>query len=168
MQGRNVRVDFPTSEVDRIKPLLKRAGKREIGGVLMAEQISEGHFRVVDFSVDETTGSAAHFVRSPEHHRLALSAFFDRTGSDYTRFNYLGEWHSHPSYPVVPSHQDIASMQELVEGERGIHFAILMIVKRACFWRFECSALLFQKGLSPQGVDLSICELRGHESKRAL
>src|SRR5690606_35449888 len=149
-----VRVDFPKTEIDRMKPLLKRAGRREIGGVLMAEQISEGHFRVVDFSVDTETGSVAHFVRSPEHHRLALSSFFERTGSDYTRFNYLGEWHSHPSYPAIPSPQDIASMQELVEGERGIPFAILMIVKRARFWRFECSALLFQKGLSPQGADL--------------
>ena len=163
-----MRVDLPQNQIARMKPLLKRAGRREIGGVLMAEQICEGHFRVVDFSVDEATGSAAHFVRSPEHHRLALSKFFDRTGSDYARFNYLGEWHSHPSYPVIPSSQDIASMKELVEGERGIHFAVLMIVKRACFWRFECSALLFQKGLSPQGVDLNICEMGNHESKDTL
>lgn len=140
-----------------MKSLLKRAGKREIGGVMMAEQISEGHFRIVDFSVDEATGSVAHFVRSPEHHRLALSSFFDRTGSDYTRFNYLGEWHSHPSYPAMPSSQDIASMQDLVEGERGITFATLMIVKRTLFWRFECSALLFQRGLLPRRVNLNIC-----------
>jgi [CysO sulfur-carrier protein]-S-L-cysteine hydrolase len=163
-----VRIDFPKSEIGRMRSLLKRAGKREIGGVLMAEQISEGHFRVVDFSVDEATGSVAHFVRSPDHHRSALSSFFDRTGSDYTRFNYLGEWHSHPSFPVIPSSQDIASMQDLVEGERGINFATLMIVKRTHFWRFECSALLFQKGLSPQGVDLNICEMGGYESKSTL
>jgi len=156
-----MRVDFPKSEICRMRSLLKRAGNREIGGVMMAEQISEGHFRVVDFSVDEAIGSVAHFVRSPEHHRSALSSFFDRTGSDYTRFNYLGEWHSHPSYPAIPSLQDISSMQELVEGERGITFATLMVVKRTLFWRFECSALLFQKGLSPQGVDLIICEMGG-------
>jgi [CysO sulfur-carrier protein]-S-L-cysteine hydrolase len=156
-----VRVDFPKSEIDRMRSFLKRAGKREIGGVLMAEQISEGHFRVVDFSVDEATGSSAHFVRSPGHHRSALSSFFDRTGSDYSRFNYLGEWHSHPSYPVIPSSQDIASMQDLVEGERGITFAILMIVKRIPFWRFECSALLFQKGFLPLGVELNICNSWG-------
>lgn len=156
-----MRVDFSRTELDRMRQLLKRAGRREIGGVLMAEQIREGHFRIVDFSVDEATGSAAHFVRSPEHHRLALSSFFERTGSDYTRFNYLGEWHSHPSYPVIPSSQDISSMQELVECERGIHFAILMIAKRARFWRFECSALLFQKGLPPQGIELHIGENEG-------
>jgi [CysO sulfur-carrier protein]-S-L-cysteine hydrolase len=163
-----MRVDFPKSEISRMKPLLKRAGRREIGGVLMAEQINRGHFRLVDFSVDEGTGSVAHFVRSPEHHRIALSSFFERTGSDYTRFNYLGEWHSHPSYPVSPSPQDIVSMQELVEGERGIHFAILMIVKRARFWRFECCALFFQRGLSPQNIDLNICETGDHDSKNAL
>lgn len=153
-----MRVDFSRAEIDRMKTLLKRAGRREIGGVLMAEQIKESHFKLVDFSVDEQAGSTAHFVRSAEHHRLALMSFFDRTGMDYARYNYLGEWHSHPSFSVVPSSQDIASMQDLVEGERGINFALLMIVKRARFWRFECSALLFQKGLSPQGVDLKISE----------
>jgi integrative and conjugative element protein (TIGR02256 family) len=158
-----VRVDFPKPEISRMSSLLKRAGKREIGGVLMAEQISEGHFRIVDFSVDDATGSVAHFVRSPEHHQLSLSSFFDRTGSDYTRFNYLGEWHSHPSYPVIPSSQDIASMQDLVEGERGINFATLMIVRRKSFWRFECTTLLFQRGLMPQGVELNICEIGDNE-----
>jgi len=67
---------------------LRSAGRREIGGVLMGEQIKPGHFRIVDLSIDKETGGRAHFVRSPEAHVLALNAFFERTGNDYHRFNY--------------------------------------------------------------------------------
>lgn len=126
--------------------LLKRAGSREIGGVLMGEEIEPGHFRIVDFSVDAHTGSAAHFVRSTAEHQAALAEFFQRTGADYARFNYLGEWHSHPNFPAIPSVQDAQSMHSLVETEEGIPFSVLLIVRTR--WRFmlECSATLFQRG----------------------
>ncbi|MBA3068113.1 MAG: hypothetical protein FP825_06515 [Hyphomonas sp.] len=151
-----MQIELPKQQIARFKSLLKKAGRREIGGVLMAEQINQGIFRIVDFSVDEVSGSQAHFVRSTEHHQKALHEFFARTGNQYERFNYLGEWHSHPSFEVKPSLEDIHSMQTLVEGERGIPFAALMIVKRSAFWRFECSVMLFKKGQSPSGVTLEI------------
>lgn len=135
----------------RLKRLLQDAGAREIGGVLMAEQLDVGHFRIVDFSVDEQTGSVAHFVRSPEHHEAALAKFFARTGNDFRRFNYLGEWHSHPSFSVLPSSEDQAAMVSLVEGERGISFAVLMIVRLGARRLLECSISLFVRGgSSPQ------------------
>ena len=151
-----VKIELPKSQIARMKALLKKAGRREIGGVLMAEQIENGIFRIVDFSVDEVSGTQAHFVRSTEHHQAALQDFFAKTGNDYERFNYLGEWHSHPSFPVRPSTEDRFSMQSLVEGERGIPFAALLIVKRSAIWRFECSAMLFQQGQSPSHATLEI------------
>src|SRR5690242_569809 len=101
-------ISLPSSQRARFRKSLRQAGRREIGGILMGEQVAPDHFRIVDFSVDEKTGTAAHFVRSPEHHAAALDEFFQRTGSDYRRFNYLGEWHSHPSFPVRPSTEDVA------------------------------------------------------------
>ena len=95
----------------------------------MGEQIVPGHFRIVDLSIDSEAGGRAHFVRSPEAHSEALGTFFERTGNAYDRFNYLGEWHSHPRFPVTPSVQDTASMTELVNGERDIDFAVLLIVR---------------------------------------
>lgn len=46
---------------------------------------------MIDLSIDKETGGRAHFVRSPEAHAEALDAFFQRTGNEYDRFNYLGE-----------------------------------------------------------------------------
>jgi len=139
---------------DKWRKALKAAGSREIGGVLMGEQIAPGHFRVVDLSIDNQTGGHAHFVRSPEDHAEALHAFFLETGHQYERFNYLGEWHSHPRFSIIPSTQDIASMIDLVEGEREIDFAVLLIVRLHWWRRMSCSCTLFCRSAVPSPVDI--------------
>ncbi|EPN2804862.1 Mov34/MPN/PAD-1 family protein [Serratia marcescens] len=137
-----------------LRKALKAAGCREIGGVMMGEQIAPGHFRVVDLSIDSQTGGKAHFVRDSEAHNEALDAFFQRTGHQYDRFNYLGEWHSHPRFSVIPSSQDIASMIDLVEGERGIEFAVLLIVRLGWWRKLSLSCTLFCRNANPLVVDV--------------
>lgn len=121
----------------------------------MGEQVAPDHFRIVEFSIDETIGTAAHFVRSPEHHAVALEGFFQRTAADYQRFNYLGEWHSHPSFPVRPSVEDIRSMQSLVDGERDIDFSALIIVRLRCLVLLEAAAYMFARRAPPSQVVLT-------------
>lgn len=141
-----MRVEIGSSIRWKLRSSLRRSGRREIGGVIMGEQLSPGHFRIVDLTVDNETGGRAHFVRSPELHSQALHDFFERTGNEYDRFNYLGEWHSHPRFPVNPSIQDAGSMFELVHGERQIDFAVLLIVRLDWWWKLSASCTLFQRG----------------------
>ena len=121
----------------------------------MGQQLAAGHFEIVDFSIDEISGDHAHFVRDAEHHRQSLDQFFDRTGHDYRTFNYLGEWHSHPSFPSRPSFTDALSMQELVDGEREIDFAVLLIVKLRFLFGINASASLHRRGLMPESVKIT-------------
>lgn len=149
-----VRVEFPRALQVRMRKVVVSACRREIGGILMAEQLEPGSFRIVDFSVDPVKGTAVHFLRSPEHHQQALEDFFARTGSDYRRYNYLGEWHSHPNHDPLPSSTDIAAMNDVMHSERNISFAVLLIV-RTRFWRkMECSLTHFQKGIKPEFAEL--------------
>jgi integrative and conjugative element protein (TIGR02256 family) len=149
-----MRVEIVEDVRSRLRRALRGAGRREIGGVLMGEQIEPGHFRVVDLSIDNQTGGHAHFVRSPEDHAEALDAFFNRTGNEYNRFNYLGEWHSHPRFPVTPSVQDVASMIDLVHSERGIDFAVLLIVRLHWWLTLTSSCTLFCRGANPSRVQV--------------
>lgn len=148
-------IRIPRSVAIRIRRSLRRAGDREIGGVLMGEQICPGEFRIVDFSVDDQSGSRAHFVRDPSRHSSALDDFFERTGADYARFNYLGEWHSHPNFSVRPSPADALSMQSLVDGERGIDFSVLLIVRLRWLLRVEATASVFLKGREPYQANIA-------------
>ncbi len=149
-----MQLHLPRDQSNRLKALLVQAGRREIGGVLMGEQIDIDRFKIVDFSADDKTGSAAHFVRSPEEHRAALDAFFARTGRDYTRYNYLGEWHSHPSFSISPSLEDCLSMNDLVSGERSIDFAVLLITRLRFYKRISASAFVFARGRSGSRIEL--------------
>ena len=117
--------------------------------MLFAEQLAAAHFRVVDFSLNAHSGSHISFKRDPKLHLRALDDFFCRTGHDFTRFNYLGEWHSHPSFSANPSGDDIETMTELVENGRDITFAVLMIVRlRFRFW-LDCTFTVFARGAAP-------------------
>ena len=148
-------ISLPFNQRANLCKCLRRAGSREIGGILMGEQIAPGRFRIVDFSVDETTGSVAHFVRNPDHHAVALEDFYRRTGADYRRFNYLGEWHSHPSFSVQPSQEDLTSMQSLVDFESDIEFSALLIVRLRYLVMLEAAAYMFVQNSSPIRVVLA-------------
>jgi proteasome lid subunit RPN8/RPN11 len=115
--------------IRKLRHELAAAGSNEIGGVLAAEQVGDGRFLVVDLSV-QRNGTSSHFVRDPVQHREFIRRFHARTGYQPDRFNYLGEWHSHPSYPTIPSKDDFRQMQTLVEDEeQKSTFLVLMIVK---------------------------------------
>ncbi|MDR7040289.1 hypothetical protein J2X36_005071 [Methylobacterium sp. BE186] len=80
----------------------------------------------------------------PGHHGEAICALHRRTGYDYMRFNYLGEWHSHPSLPSTPSRDDLAAMHELLAEDRiGATFACLLIVRPRLFRRLDVGAYVF-------------------------
>ncbi|PHR19485.1 MAG: hypothetical protein COA41_07355 [Sphingopyxis sp.] len=150
-----MRLDFPKPLRSRMRREVSRAGRLEIGGILMAEQLAPGDFKLVDFTVDSQRGSAAHFVRSVDDHQNALANFFQRTGSDYSCFNYLGEWHSHPNHPPIPSSEDMTSMESLVHGERDIEFAVLLVVRKR-WWDLMMSATLFDRSGQPQAVEVHL------------
>ncbi len=130
---------------------LRKAGTREIGGMLFAEQLAPGNFRIVDLSLDSQSGSSASFLREPEAHEKALSEFFSKTDFEYRRFNYLGEWHSHPTFSVAPSEKDIHTMTQLVEDNHGhISFAVLLVVRLRLWMWIDYSLTIFSSGHPPQ------------------
>ncbi len=70
---------------------LRAAGRREIGGCILAESLGSDSFRIDEITVQNGGGTDGSFVRDPEFHRPAIDAFFQRNNKDYQRFNYLGE-----------------------------------------------------------------------------
>lgn len=136
---------------------LARAREREIGGVLVGEQIAPDAFRLVDLSVQRSGGTASCFVCEPAQHQPFLDDFFARTDGNFSRFNYLGEWHSHPRFPAAPSEPDLRQMQALVDEEPAFRpFAILMVVRLAARTRVELCPLVFRSHFPPENVEVAI------------
>jgi proteasome lid subunit RPN8/RPN11 len=121
---------LPDEATKKLTNALKKAGNREIGGILMGENVSEDVFRVKDLTIQSQGGTSASFTRFVEENLSLLQNFFHETGYDFTRFNYLGEWHSHPAFVPEPSSTDCNTIWEIVEDSSvGANFVVLMIVR---------------------------------------
>ena len=116
---------------EKIRRALRDADRREIGGVLMAEHTGPNQFEVLDLTI-HGRGTIASFLRKVEEAVTRLKSFFARVNHDYVRFNYLGEWQSHPSFGLEPSGRDDRSIREIAEDrDVGANFVVLLIVKLA-------------------------------------
>jgi len=124
-----LRVTIPIDIRDAMQQALLQAGSRECGGVMMGEHIGINHFAVRRITVQKP-GGVVSFVRSMRGVVKSINRFLWANGNDFRRFNYLGEWHSHPLFGVQPSSQDDATMRDLVTNrEVGANFLVLLIVR---------------------------------------
>ena len=125
-----MKVHLPSNQTEKLARALARAGTSEIGGQLFGEQLAPSTFRVTDLTIQRRPGTFARFVVDLVDAGRAAVAFFQRTEHDYSRHNYIGEWHSHPSFAVQPSATDVGTMRQLVGSEDfNGSFAVLMIVR---------------------------------------
>lgn len=130
----------------KLKKELRAAGRNEIGGVLAAEQVGDGKFLVRALSV-QRDGTPTSFVRDPAQHRKFMRRFHLLTGNQPQRFNYLGEWHSHPSFLALPSAPDLRAMHsEIADTEQTASFLVLMIVKLGTDAGLTGSVHAFRRG----------------------
>lgn len=121
---------LPREIRQQLETALKEAGRREIGGILMAEHVGENTFRVQSLTIQRRGGSIATFLRIVEAFLVPLRKFFWQTDYNYTRFNYIGEWHSHPSFIPEPSNTDHQTMFSIINDPQvGAYFVVLLIVK---------------------------------------
>lgn len=121
---------LPREIRQQLETALKEAGRREIGGILMAEHVGENTFRVQSLTIQRRGGSIATFLRIVEAFLVPLRKFFRQTDYNYTRFNYIGEWHSHPSFVPEPSNTDHQTMLSIINDPQvGAYFVVLLIVK---------------------------------------
>jgi hypothetical protein len=97
--------------------------------VLLAEHVGPDEFAVLEITVHRL-GAIASFVRMIEDAIARITSFFQDVNHDYRRFNYVVEWHSHPSFEPEPSPRDDASMREISQDVKvGAIFVAILVVK---------------------------------------
>jgi integrative and conjugative element protein (TIGR02256 family) len=160
---------LPIRLIDRLKRELRRGKSSEIGGVLVGEHVAGDTFRIIDLSVQLSGGTAAHFVRDPALAKSFLDDFFKRTGNAYKRFNYIGEWHTHPSFTPLPSSEDCTTMIDLIHDPAvGVNFAVLVIVRLRRWSGIELSATLFRQDTMLGSVNVEVEYDKPQEKRGAL
>lgn len=142
-------LSIPLPHWNAMRACLQKGSIRAIGGWLAAEQLAPGEFELVGFTVDLEVGTHNRFASLPTTHGEQLDRILtehaDRTG----RVDYLGEWHSHPTFPPTPSDIDVAAMTKMVE-DNGPSFATLLIVRLLGAAMLEATITTFQRGILPE------------------
>ena len=139
-----MKIHLPIDIQKKLILALEKSGNREIGGVLMGEHVDEAEFRIVDLTIQQQFGGVAFFVRLVVDTVKPLKRFFKKTQHNYKKFNYLGEWHSHPSFSPMPSQKDTQSMIEIIaDSDTGANFAVLLIVRLKNVQEIEATATVY-------------------------
>lgn len=137
-----------------IESACRETGSRETGGMLFGEHVAEGDFRILQ-ATRAGTGSFARFVRRLADGLGQLEKFFHNSNRNYVRFNYLGEWHSHPSFSLEPSSPDDMTMFAIVnDPTTGARFAVSLIVKLLADGTLDARSFAYFSGGARQGCTL--------------
>src|SRR5687768_2533107 len=136
---------LPAEIAARLLEALAAGGTREVGGIVMGEHVGSETFRIRDITVQLKGGTFARFVRLVEQILAPLRNFFRATNHEYTRFNYMGEWHSHHSFALKPSQTDEDTMLDIVTDPLlGAHFVILLLARLSTANELECAVTVYQ------------------------
>jgi len=104
------------------------ADGRETGGVLLGHDLGE---RMI-VTVAGDPGPAADrrtdgFVRDLAHARLLGDEAYDRDGSVW-----VGEWHTHPTGPSIPSPKDMETYSQLLADDDLAFERLLALIVTPC------------------------------------
>jgi integrative and conjugative element protein (TIGR02256 family) len=158
-----VRITLPEVIERQLTSALSRAGRKECGGVLLGEHLGVNHFAVREVTI-QRAGTIASFMRDVRSVMGALAQFFKRTNRDFQRYNYLGEWHSHPMFSVQPSTTDHESMRQIAtDREVGANFVVLLVVRLGDFGVLEGSAHCYLPDGSISAATLELGRARSFE-----
>lgn len=150
----------PSPIISKLRAELVTARRVEIGGMLFAEHLGGADFRLHDVTIQRSGGNAVCFVRDPALHVEDIARLKAETGNDPLRFNYLGEWHSHPSFPTSPSLQDYSGMTAIAADPDYQLPQVVLLIVRLRKQRVEMAAYLFQNQRYPIEIDLVVDDVQ--------
>lgn len=96
--------------VDRMVAERAAAGRKETGGILVGRYLEDRSSAVIE-DIRGTRKSRGWFARF-RRGVGSLQHYLDEQWDGYRRY-YIGEWHSHPAGPPLPSSQDDRQMLEI-------------------------------------------------------
>lgn len=114
---------------NKIKNAVIKAGKNEIKGACYAAQKECNVFEIEDVYISPKIGtfSFSNLVVSFKYKKFEKQ-YFKKHNYEYEKHNYIGDWHSHPSFELIPSLYDKKeAIDELKKS--NAYFLVQLIVK---------------------------------------
>jgi len=124
-----MKIIVPKNIVDSIFGAVEKAGVCEIKGALYAKYISSNCYEIEDVFISKNAGTSffSNLIIGFSYHRFEKN-YFKKHNNDFKNHNYIGDWHSHPSFECIPSEYDVKEAFDELRNSNA-NFLIQLIVK---------------------------------------
>ncbi len=134
---------------------VKKHSPNETKGALFARRINDELFEIDAVYLEKKIGSFAFVVLENNSKYKEFQKKYNKTHHfDFKNHNYIGDWHSHPSFELIPSGYDIKEVQNDLEKSNA-NFLIQIIVKVSND-RLIGNAFLYDNNKSAEKIELII------------
>lgn len=102
-----MKIIVPKEISNKLIEVIVQHNPYEIKGSFYAEQIKENFFIIDDVYVSEISGNRffSNLIVNARYKKFERD-YYSKKNFIYTKYNYIGDWHSHPSYECIPSDYD--------------------------------------------------------------
>lgn len=122
-------IEIPKPISELLKRELEVMNQNETRGSFFAERVNGALFKVNDvyFSKKRGTFSFIKMLIGDEYKKFQKN-YHKKYFFEYEKYNYIGDWHSHPSFSCLPSSYDIAEAIDDFKKSNA-NFIIQIIIK---------------------------------------
>jgi len=125
---------------------------------LFAKRLDDDTYEIDEVYLERRVGSIA-FVKLYNNHRYKRfqARYHKKHKFDYRKHNYIGDWHSHPSFECVPSGFDMMEVEmDMQESNADFLIQVILKVERNLL---VGNAFLYNNEVSAKRIELEIEQL---------
>lgn len=124
-----MKIIIPKNFSNKIFERIKETAPNETKGALFAQKINDNLYVVDDVYFEKKVGSFA-FVElyNNKIYQQFQRKYHEKHNNDFKNHNYIGDWHSHPSFECYPSGFDQLEVQADLQ-QSNARFLIQTILK---------------------------------------
>ena len=123
-----LKIEMSDTLIDQLLKLGRKHYPMEFGGLLIGRYVDTNKMVIIEDTVlpKKYKSSKYSFERGVAGLRKVLKVFFTKSPS----LIYVGEWHTHPDNPAIPSITDINALKQIANhNEVFIDNPILLIIR---------------------------------------
>jgi len=150
-----MKIFVPQKITNAIQETIRKTQPKEIKGAFYAKQNNDESFSIDGLFVSEYIGTNFFCkLLIDKRYRDFEKRYFKERNYEYKKYNYIGDWHSHPEFACIPSLYDINEANDDLKKSNA-NFVVQFIFKLEDGVLIG-SAFLFNKKFSSEKINLII------------
>ena len=141
----------------KLKKQISKYSPLETKGALFAEDLGNDTFRIDEVYLEPKPGTTTFVKLFINQEYVSFQKNYHKLRkNNFSKFNFIGDWHSHPLFECFPSSYDIREVEEDIKKSNAI-FLVQLILK-VIKGKLIGNAFYYTRGLSAKKITLTIQE----------